>query len=74
MSKPAPYLSYPVYYRTLDLEHQSIVVPGTKRPGQTGASSRFAGRVSYDACLTFIRRTFSPLPKWCVASDFVDRE
>ena len=35
----APYVQYPVaYFRPLDLDKQSIEVPGTKRPGQTGAS------------------------------------
>lgn len=35
----APYVQYTVaYFRPLDLDKQSIEVPGTKRPGQTGVS------------------------------------
>ncbi|TCD69755.1 hypothetical protein EIP91_006291 [Steccherinum ochraceum] len=35
MATTAPFLEFPVLYGKLDLERQSLEMPGTKRPGQT---------------------------------------
>lgn len=47
---PTLHLPYPVPYNKLDFEKQSIEVPGSNRPGQTGMCTSLA-RHSQSICI-----------------------